>query len=443
MPAVPDTHYATARDGVHIAYQVVGEGPVDLIFVPSFASSLEAWWDLAAIRRLFERLASFTRLILLDKRGTGQSDRTERVEMIEERMEDVTAVLDAVGSEHAVVWAASEGVPIACVFAATYPERTTGLILYGGMARWTPADDYPWAGTDAMYEEIIRLAESAWGTGFTQALLVPSHADDESLRPWFGRYERLSASPGSFATLTRNNTLIDVRAILPLIRVPTLVAHCESDSFVPVGGGRYLASRIPGARFVELPGSDHAFWGEGSARLLDEMHLFITGAMPRATADRALATVLFTDIVQSTRQAGQRGDREWKDLLSLHNDTVRAELVRFDGREVSTAGDSFLATFEGPARAIQCARTIRQELRTVGLEIRAGIHTGECERQASDIAGIAVHIGARVREKARPGEILVSRTVTDLVAGAGISFTDRGMHALKGVPGRWRLFAVS
>jgi class 3 adenylate cyclase len=311
------------------------------------------------------------------------------------------------------------------------------------MARWTATEDYPWAGTDAMYEQIIQLAETAWGTGFTQALLVPSHANDESLRPWFGRYERQSASPGSFATLTRNNTLIDVRPILPLIRVRTLVAHCEADSFVPIGGGRYIASRIPGARFVELPGADHFFWGEGGAKLLDEMHMFITGVRPTVTGDRALATILFTDIVQSTREAGQRGDREWNDLLALHNDTVRAELSRFDGREVSTAGDSFLATFDGPARAIQCATTIRRELRAVGLEIRAGIHTGECQRQASDIAGIAVHIGARVREKARPGEILVSRTVTDLVAGAGISFTDRGTHALKGVPGRWRLFAVS
>ena len=438
-----DTRYATTSDGVHVAYQVIGDTGPDLVFVPAFASSLEAWWELPACRRFLERLASFTRLILLDKRGTGLSDRLERIETLEQRMDDVTTVLKAVESTHAFVWAASEGVPIACLFAATYPERTSGLILYGGMARWTPTPDYPWAGTAEMYDQIIALAQSAWGTGFTQPLLYPSHAGDESLKSWFARYERLSASPGSFATLTRNNMSIDVRPILPAIRVRTLVAHCANDSFVPFEGGRYIASQIPGAKFVELAGADHAFWGEGSERLLAEMQEFITGTRPTLSADRALMTLMYTDIVQSTAMAQRRGDAEWLDLLSRHQHAVRASLERYGGREVNTTGDGFLATFDGPARAIQCAAVIRDRVAELGLEVRIGIHAGECERHGTDIAGIAVHTGARVTAKAQPSEILVSRTVKDLVAGAGISFTDRGTHSLKGVAGRAHLYAVA
>jgi pimeloyl-ACP methyl ester carboxylesterase/class 3 adenylate cyclase len=432
-------------DEVSIAYQVVGSGPLDLVWVPGWTSNLELMWEEPSYARLLLRLASFSRLILLDKRGTGLSDRVPTTELptLEQRMDDVRAVMDHVGSERAALFGTSEGGPLCALFAATHPERTTALVMYGAYATLLGDADYPWGWTREVLEQGLQALELTWADAAdTLSFWAPSVAGDPAARQWWSRFLRLSASPAAAIALARMNAEIDIRPILPAIHVPTLVLHREGDAFVNAGGSRYMASQIAGARYVDLPGVDHLPFWEHEEAILGEVEEFLTGVRPLPDPERILATVLFTDIVGSTEQAVAAGDRRWRDLLETHNSVVRRELRRFHGREVNTAGDGFLATFDGPARAIRCAQAIGVGVRTIGLQVRAGLHTGECEQVGDDIGGIAVHIGARVAAQAGPAEILVSSTVKDLVAGAGIAFADQGEHALKGVPGTWRLFAV-
>ena len=435
----PETRYARCGN-LHIAYQIVGEGPPDLVFVPGVVSHLEHQWDEPLQTAFFRRLASFSRLIRFDKRGAGLSDRVERMPTIEERMDDVRAVMDAVGSERAAILGLSEGGPMGIVFAATHPDRTSKLILWNTFARigWAPGTSEE--RRQEFVDARLRQYEEEWGTGSLVRRFVPSAAADPSFRDWWGRFERLSMSPGAALEAMRMNLEIDVRDILPSVRVPTLVIHHEGHIY-PREVSLYLADQIPDARYVQLPGSDHFAWREEDG-VTQEIEEFLTGVRHEPETDRVLATLLFTDIVGSTERAADLGDRQWRDLLAHHHSLVRRELTRFRGREVDTAGDAFFATFDGPARAIRCACAIRDAVASLGITIRAGLHTGECEVMDDKVSGIAVHIGARVMGQAGPGEVLVSSTVKDLVAGSGLRFIDRGVHALKGVPGEWRLFAV-
>ena len=440
----PEVHYARNGD-VHIAYETLGEGPMDLIIVPGFVSHLDIAWENHGYRKLAESLSRFSRLISFDKRGTGMSDPVEGVPTLEERMDDMRAVLDAVGSERAALLGFSEGAPMCVLFAASHPERSTALVLYGGMARSTWALDYPWASTpEALRESATEFLLPGWGTGDFMEVFAPSLAEDQSMREWWGRMERVGASPGMMVKLYQMFLEIDVRDTLPSIHVPTLVLHRVGDRVVNVNAGRHLAEHIPGAKYVEMPGRDHAGWAGDTDRLVGEIEEFLTGgrAAPPEDLDRVLATVLFTDVVGSTARAVEIGDKKWRDLLERHNSVVRRELTRFRGREVKTIGDGFLATFDGPARGVRAAQAIVAGVREIGLDVRSGLHTGECEMLGEDVGGIAVHIGARIAAKAGPNEVLVSSTVKDLVAGSGIEFAERGAHALKGVPGEWNLFAA-
>jgi pimeloyl-ACP methyl ester carboxylesterase len=441
---VPDTRYAKSG-AVNIAYQVVGQGPMDLVFVFGWISNVELAWEEPNLRRFLERLASFSRLILFDKRGTGLSDRVpdDQLPTLEERMDDVRAVMDAAGSDRAALFGISEGGPMCILFAATYPERTIALVTCGTYAKriWSP--DYPWAPTPEERQRFFDAIEHEWGRELGLDSLAPTVQEDPAIRRWLEAYVRRSASPGAALALARMNTQIDVRQVLPAVKVPALIMHRTGDKDSRVEEGRYIAERIPGARFVELPGEDHIPWIGDQDALLDEVEEFLTGVRPVHQPDRVLATILFTDIVASTERAHALGDRAWRDLLHRHHGIVRRELERFRGREIDTAGDGFLAAFDGPARAIRSACAIRDAMRELDLEIRAGLHTGECEVLGDKIAGVAVHTGARVASQAGPGEVLVSSTVKDLVAGSGIEFADRGLHDLKGVPGEWRLFSVA
>ena len=441
MPSPPKTQYAKSGD-VHIAYQVTGTGPLDLVFVPGFVSHLEYQWEHPESARFFERLSSFSRLIRFDKRGTGLSDRVGGIPTLEQRMDDVRAVMDAVGSERAALFGVSEGGPMSLLFAATYPERTSALVLYGSYARRAWAPDHPFGRTDEEMGRIIETMEREWGGPVGVEIWVPSMAGDERFRHWWANYLRLAGSPGTAVSVMRMNMEIDVRHVLPAVRVPTLVIHRTGDRLTRVEQGRYLAERIPGARLAELPGDDHVPFFN-SDQIIDEVEEFLTGTRHATEADRVLATVLFTDIVGSTERAAALGDRKWRELVEGYYLLARRELTRFRGREVDTAGDGFFASFDGPARAVRCAEAIAAGVRSLGIEIRAGLHTGECEVIGDKVGGIAVHIGARVASLARAGEVLVSSTVKDLVAGSGISFEDRGTQTLKGVPGEWRLFAVA
>ena len=427
-----------------IAYQVVGDGPRDLVLVSGWVSHVEAAWDQPLIARFYGRLAAFSRLILFDKRGTGMSDRVSDRELptLEQRMDDVRAVMDAAGSRRATVMGISEGGPLTLLFAATYPERTTSLVTIGTHACriWNP--EYPWAPTPEQREESIRSIEQNWGGEFDEIDLAPSMAGNQAFMRWLSTYLRLSASPGSAVALMRMNTRNDVRQVLPTIRVPALIIHRTGDRDASVDEGRYIASHIPGATFVELPGVDHLPYVGDQDAILDEIEAFVTGVRPAPTADRMLATVLFTDIVGSSELASSMGDRAWRDRLENHHAAVRSELSRYRGQEVTTTGDGFLATFDGPARAVRCGVALRDRLASEGLPIRVGLHTGECERMGDNIGGIAVHIGSRVARLADPGEVLASSTVKDLVSGSGIVFGDRGTHQLKGVPGDWRVYRV-
>jgi pimeloyl-ACP methyl ester carboxylesterase len=443
MPFVrPETRYAKSGD-LNIAYQVVGDGLRDLIYVPGWISNVELNWDEPALAHVLERLASFSRLILFDKRGTGLSDPVppDRLPTLEERMDDVRAVLDAVGSRQTAVFGFSEGGLMSVLFAATYPERTTALVLFGVFAKRSWSPDYPWAPKpDDRAREIADL-ERNWSERMDLDDLVPS--EDDAFKARLATYFRRSASPGAAVALMRMNTQLDVRDVLPTIQAPTLVMHRTGDLDANVEEGRWIASRIPGATFVELPGDAHTLWAGNPDEVIDEIEEFLTGARRGPEPDRVLATVLFTDIVGSTEQATKLGDRRWRELLERHHALVRSSLDRYQGREIDTAGDGFMATFDGPARAIRCASAAVTGVRSLGLEIRAGVHTGECERFGDKVAGLAVHAGARVAGAAGPGEVLVSQTVKDLVAGSGIEFEDRGAHELKGVPGEWRLYAVA
>jgi len=453
----PKTSYACNGD-VNIAYQVIGDGPLDLLFIPAFVSHLDLYWTAPETTAFFRRLASFSRLILFDKRGTGLSDPASGAVTLEERMEDVRAVLEACGSQQAALFGLSEGGPMSLLFAATYPERTTALITFGSFARLLPAPHYLWHRREgASYPENRReeiehaweqnrsftnALENHWGEGETLALFMPSLAGDANAQRMFGIFERAAASPAMVRALYQFNMEIDVTQVLPVISVPTLVLH-RTDDLIPVEAGRYIAEHVPGARFVELAGNDHMPWLGDSDAVLDEVEQFLTGARRAAEPGRVLATVLFTDIVGSTERAAQLGDDRWRALLESHNELVRRQLAAFNGREVQTLGDGFLATFDGPGRAIRCALAICEGVGSLGIDVRAGVHCGECEVIGADIGGMVVHIGARVVARAAPGEVLVSSAVRDLVVGSGIEFADRGTHELKGVPGKWQLLAVA
>ena len=446
---VPELRYAKSGD-VNIAYQVTGDGPFDLVFVPGYVTHLELHWKMLTFRPFLERLSSFCRLIRFDKRGTGMSDPVSGAPPLETRMDDVRAVMDAVGSRRAAFYGLSEGAAMAILFAATYPERTAALIVRSAFPRRLWAPDYPWGRTEEDYQREVERDLRVFGPR-EQALeairALGTFSDEETEH--FLEMLRYGASPGTLGALHRMNKEIDIRHVLPAVRVPTLVLHGSEDKIVPLEVARYTASHIPAARLVELPGVGHlalSLPGQGDV-IADEIESFCTevleaGAWEEPEPDRVLATVLFTDIVGSTEKAVELGDRGWRELLERHHALIRRELVRFRGAELDVAGDGFFARFDGPARAVRCARAITLGVRELGLEVRAGLHTGECEVMDGKVGGIAVHIGARVAKEAAPGEVLVSNTVKDLVAGSGIAFRDRGAAELKGVPDELRLFAV-
>jgi class 3 adenylate cyclase len=440
---VPETRYARSGE-VAIAYQAFGEGPIDIIWISGIISNVEYQWLEPRFANFLERIASFSRLIRFDKRGTGLSDRVGGVPTLEQRMDDVRAVMDDSGSDRAVLLGSVEGGPIALLFAATYPERTLALVLYGSQVKTVWAPDFPWAPRFEDHMKAIEEAERHWGTrGYCDqvaAQLAPS--GDESFRRFWGAYMRHGASPAAAAALMRMNMQIDVREILPAIRVPTLILHRRDDPVAHVEQSRFLAQRIPHARYVELEGSDQIPLVGDTEALLQELQPFVASVKDPGEPDRMLATVCFTDIVDSTARAADLGDARWRELLQSHQAIVRGLLARYQGTEIDTAGDGFFATFEGPARAVECACAAVEAVRELGLELRAGLHTGECEVSDGSVTGIAVHIGARIAAEAGPGEVLVSSTVKDLVAGAGIDFREWGSAELKGVPGEWRLFAV-
>ncbi len=440
----PPTRYAKCGDA-SIAYQVVGEGPIDVVLVLGFATHLELQWESPPLARFFERIASFARLIVFDKRGTGLSDPVTEVPTLEERVDDVRAVMDAAGSERAALFGISEGGPMSILFAATHPERATALVLHGAMGRTTEAPDYPWGSpAEALRESAAEFILPYWGqeSEVMVELFAPSLAGDPRVAEFVARMERSAASPGMVQQLFEMFLDIDVRAILPTIHVPTLVLHRRGDRVVNRRAGEELAAQIPGARYTELPGIDHLPWAGDSEAVLGEIEEFLTGARAAPEPDRVLLTVMFTDIVGSTERAATLGDRRWREVLAAHHETVRRELARFQGNEVKTLGDGSLATFDGPARAIRCGRAIAEASPALGLEVRVGLHAGEVELMGQDVGGIAVHIAARVGALAGAGEVLVSSTVKDLVAGSGIPFVDRGAQHLKGISDEWRLFAV-
>jgi class 3 adenylate cyclase len=411
--------------------------------VDQWFSHVEAQWDVPPLARFLNRVASFSRVLVFDKRGTGLSDpvAVSALPSLEQWMDDLRAVLDDARIEHAALLGGVAGALMIMPFAATYPDRTRALVLVDPFARFAEALDYPIGLSSPEIARRLKLF-GRWGEGGLLDIMAPTAARDPAFRALWGRYERQSASPGAAIAMVRMMYEADVRSVLPAIRVPTLVIHRREAARIGPALGRYVADHIAGARFVEVPGSDDFMWAGDQDAVLEEIQEFLTGVRPVPEPDRVLATVLFTDIVGSTEEAARRGDRAWRDVLDRHHAVVRRELERFRGREIDTSGDGFLATFDGPARAIRCARAICADVRSLGLEIRAGLHTGEVELVGTDVAGIAVHIGARVAAMAGAGEVLVSSTVRDLVAGSGIEFVDRGVHELKGVPGEWRLFAV-
>jgi class 3 adenylate cyclase len=441
MAQMPTTRYVKSDD-VHIAYQVMGEGSFDLLFVPGFVSNIESIWHSPQISTFFRRLASFSRLILFDKRGTGMSDRSSQIFTLEQRMHDVQTILDAVGSKRAALFGISEGGPMSLLYTATFPERTSALVLYGSYAKRSWAPDYPFGWKDEQWQAVLDDFEQHWGSPQSSsiAMRAPSVAGDPQIVERVASYYRSAASPGAATAIMKMNREIDVRNVLAATRVPTLILHRKAEHVLDVGHARYMAQHIPGAKLVELEGEDHQPWLGDSNAVLNEVEKFLTGKQQVLEPERVLATVLFTDIVGSTERAATLGDRPWRELLEAFYAKVREVLKQYRGREVNTTGDGLLATFDGPARAIRCAGAICVALGTLKLQVRCGLHTGECELVGDDLAGIAVHTGARVAGLADPGEVLVSQTVRDLVAGSGLSFEDRGMHALKGVPNEWRLF---
>ena len=441
--ARPRTRYAKNGE-VHIAYQVVGQGRLDLVCVPGWISNVELIWDEPSVARFLERLASFSRLILFDKRGTGLSDRNVGYPTLDDRMDDVRAIMDAVHSERAALLGMSEGGNMSALFAATYPECTTALLLFGCFARGSWAVDYPWGATHEVRDAWQRQIEEQWGGPFFVRELAPSRSGDASFTTWFSSYLKMGASPGEALTLARESAEIDVRNVLPAIRVPTLVMHRRGDHTARIEEGRYIADHISGAKFVELEGEDHNLWAGDLESVLGEVEEFLTGTRKvEPEIDRVLTTIMLTDIVGSTERVAALGDQRWRDLLARHDAVARQSIERHRGSEAKTTGDGFLAHFDGPARAVRCALAIVEAVRALGLEVRAGVHTGECYVRGDDLAGITVHVGARIAALGGPGEVLVSSMVKDLVAGAGIAFAPRGAHVLKGVPGEWQLLRAS
>ena len=446
MPEIPETRYATTADGVHVAYQVLGTGPPDLLYVPGFVSHVELNWEWPEIARFMRSLASMARLITLDRRGTGMSDRVPDSELptLEVRMDDLRAVIEAVGAIRPVLMGVSEAAPLCALFAATHPDQIAALILDAGYPRYRWAPDYPLGGTPEEVDKQIGEIEANWGTQeFGQDIaraVAPTLAADPKFRAWFAMYLRRAASPGAAVAIERMGDDIDIRTALPVIGVPTLVIHRTKDSNAP--SSRFMAERIAGAKLVELPGEDHAAWSGNQEAFLAEIERFLAGVGEGGDLDRVLSSVLFTDIVGSTAKAVEIGDRAWKELVEHHHQRVRAQLARFRGREIDVAGDGFLATFDGPARAVRCASAICRSVGEIGVEVRAGVHTGEVELSGEGIKGVAVHIGARIAALAEPSEVLVSSTVKDLVAGSGLVFEDAGEHQLKGVPDRWHLYRM-
>ena len=438
----PQTKYARSGE-LSIAYQVLGDGPLNLVHIPGIVSHVDLAWENASYRRFMERLSSFARVIVYDKRGMGLSDPVSEAPSVEERIDDTRAVMDAVGVDRAAIFGCSEGALLATFFAAAYPHRVSHSILYGSFARLRPdPPDYPWGFEDEAIVEFEEAIKEAWGEGIMLTLLAPSMLSDDNARQWWGRYERASTSPRTTLIFMAANNALDIRSVLPSVQAPTLVLHRTSD-VLPIEGARFVAEHIPGARFTELRGDDHWPWLNDPDEVCDHVEQFLTGTHRAPDPDRVLATVLFTDMVGSTERAAELGDSRWRGLLDAHESVLRAQLDRYGGREVKMTGDGFLATFDGPARAIRCARDAVDALSDVGIDIRTGIHTGECELRNGDIGGIGVHIGARIMAHAGSGETLVSSTVKDLTVGSDIDFKDRGSHALKGVPGEWRLYAVA
>jgi class 3 adenylate cyclase len=437
----PETRYARSAD-LHIAYQVVGEGPIDVLWIPTWIWQLEHMWEDSWTARMLRELSNFARVIMFDRRGTGLSDPVLGAPTLEEQMDDVVAVMDAVDSQQAGVIAMLEAGAMACLFAATHPERTGALVLFQAMPRMTSAPGYDWPPAREEREAWSAQLVGDWGSG--ERVTGFAHATDERFRQWAGRLERLAASPGTALAFTRMLNEVDVRPVLPMIQAPTLVLDRPEDPNIDSRHARYLRDRIPAARLRELPGTHTLPFGPGQGEFLAEIEEFLTGTRRPVETERVLATVMFSDIVDSTSQAAAMGDRRWRDLLESLAGVVGRELQSFRGRAVKTLGDGFLATFDGPARAIRCATAVRDAAKvTFGVELRTGLHTGEVEVMGSDVGGLAVHIAARVIGQAGPGEVVVSNTVKDLVVGSGISFEDRGEHELRGVPDRWRLWAVA
>jgi class 3 adenylate cyclase/pimeloyl-ACP methyl ester carboxylesterase len=432
--AMPVTRYAKSGD-VHVAYQVFGSGPIDLVFIPGFVSHIENYWEQPDLARWLLRLSRFARIAIFDKRGTGLSDRMSEIPSLDQRMDDARAVMDAARIERAVLLGVSEGGPLAALFAATYPRRCKALVLYGSFAR------SPWI-TAGELEPYLQYIDKAWGSGRSLPMWAPSRQNDPALQQWWGRFERLGASPAAAMAVVWMISQIDISDILTSVQVPTLVIHCTRDTLINVEYGRFLAEHIPGARLLELPGEDHLFFIH--EQIGDSIEEFLTGSISTAESNnRVLATVLFTDIVGSTARAERLGDLRWCNLLDAHHETVRRELARSRGTEVKSLGDGFLATFDGPARAVRCACSIAEALGPLDIQVRSGLHTGEIEIAGNDVQGIAVHIASRVSALAGPGEVLVSRTVKDLVAGSGLRFNERGRHSLKGLQEPMELYAAS
>jgi pimeloyl-ACP methyl ester carboxylesterase len=439
------TQYARNPEGQYVAFQTLGEGEPDIVFIPDWCTNLDVMWEEPTIERFLNRLASMGRLICFDKRGTGVSDPVPMggLPTFEEMMRDVESVLDAAGSQRAALIGHGDGSPIAILFAATHPARTLALILADAYARRSRAPNYTCGIPPKVAERYIETILKNWGTGQDTIVGAPSLAHDLSFIEWRGRLERLAMSPGVFDVAYPTSYQFDVRPVLETITAPTLVLHRAENRYIRTGNGRFLAEHIDGAKFVELPGGDHFYHAGDIDAFLDPVEAFLAGKGPRAEDDRVLATVVFTDIVNATEHLDRIGDRAWRNLLERHHALVRQEIHRFRGREIDTAGDGFFATFDGPARGVRCAMSIRDAVRSLDLEIRAGVHTGECEVIGDKVSGIAVHIGARVMAMARPNEVLVTRTVKDLVAGSGLVLTDSGVHSLKGVAGKWRLYTAT
>lgn len=437
----PETRYAKAGE-VHIAYQTRGTSDRDLVYLAGIFSHVELQWENPRYAELLTRLSQFTRLITMDMRGTGLSDREGDLPLLEDQMDDVTAVLDRVGSNKVSLLGVSQAGPMAILYAASYPQRVDALILYAAYASSRRRDDYPWGRDDDWMEQYLSQLDHLWGQGTFLTQMAPSLQEDEEFKVWWGRMERFSSAPGNAVSYARAHTRDDVRDLLKSVRVPTLVLQRKDDTYRSAGQAGYIAEHIPGAQLVQLEGRDHLPYAGDHGAIADEVQEFLTGVRAAPQTSRVLTTVLFTDIVDSTRRAAELGDARWNEILNEHNRLVRRQLAEHRGQLINTAGDGIFAMFDGPARAIRSAQAIRNDIAVLGLSIRAGIHTGEVEVGSDDVTGLGVHIGARIGALARGNEVLVSRTVKDLVAGSGIEFEDRGVHELKGVPESWQVFAV-